>query len=138
MHRVIEKHTETVDVGEFRAPLAAKDFRGEIKRRPREIDIRRRVDGLKPEILAGAEIHQHCPAAGLTHDVARLDVAMNQPGCVNGRERLAEVGGNQRGLVRAERSLLAQLRGERTSLDELHPDTDVSLDDVSAVDTDDV
>ena len=50
---------------------------------------------------SGAEIHQDYAAALLAHDVVGLDVAMKQPGFVDGRQRAADVDADHRRLVRS-------------------------------------
>ena len=90
------------------------------------------------EILAGAEVHQDDAAAGLAHDVLRLDVAVQQPGAVDGRERGADVEADERGLAGAERSACLTSLVERLAAHELGPEADPAIVLLGAVDLDDV
>ena len=133
---VVEQDAEAVDVGPRGPRRAVEHLRREIQRRAG--DIVAGADGPNAKILTGPEIHQHGSTAGRAHHVARLHVAVYEPGCVHRSERLAQIAANQRGFARAERSLFAQHRGQCSPVDELHPDADASVDDVRPVHRNDV
>ena len=85
-----------------------------------------------------AEVHQNDASADLTHDVVRLDVAVEQSRSMKRRERPAQIDADtatSRALiVPRSRTIVAQ----RLPLDELHPDADLLLDELGSVDGDDI
>src|SRR5207249_6081447 len=87
---------------------------------------------------SGAEIHQDDPAPLLAHHVLRLDVAVHETGAVDRRERAAQLDADDRGFLRAERTLRAELLLERFAAQQLHPQPDAPVMLRDAVDGDDV
>ena len=69
---------------------------------------------------AGAEVHEDDAAAVLAHDVLRLDVAVHEPGRVDGGEGLAQVLADQRRLAGAARRLRREKLRQGPPADELH------------------
>jgi hypothetical protein len=84
--------------------------------------------------LRAAEIHQHRAPAGLAHHVVRLDVAVQQPGGVEGGERAAEIDADAGHLASAQRPGVADHRAQGPPFDAVHPDADAALVLVGAVD----
>src|SRR6185436_20236650 len=72
---VVEQHAQAVDVALNGRGSAGEDLRRKIERRPRDAwwTVYRQITA-----LPGAEIHQDDASAFLTHDVLRLDVAMQK------------------------------------------------------------
>ena len=73
-----------------------------------------------------------------SHDVLGFDVAMDQPGGVNRRERPAQIDADQRRLASAQRPVLLQPLFERRATYQLHPQADAPIVHVHAVDRDHV
>ena len=114
--------------GEASAP---EHFRGQIERRAGD---RGGLHGFVVlEQQAGAEIHQHEPSALFADDVLRLDVAMDEAGGVDRRQRPAQVLAEQRRLAPAEGALPLEQLFEGVAADELHPQPDAAVVGVDAV-----
>ena len=88
--------------------------------------------------LRPAEVHQDDSAAELAHDVVRLDVAVQQAGGVKRGQRAAEIDPDAGRLARTHRSGNADHRGQRLALDVFHPDSDLLVVLIGAMDDDDV
>ena len=88
--------------------------------------------------FAGAEIHEHDPAAGFAHHVVRLDVAVQQPGLVHRGHGTAQIDADERSLLCAEHAAGGERLLERQTLDELHPETDGLVVLIDAVDRHDI
>ena len=67
-----------------------------------------------------AEVHDHDAPGAREHHVLGLDVAVHEPGGVDGLEPGQELRGDLAGLLESERASLAQQVGERHPVDELH------------------
>ncbi len=129
----VEEHdADTVDVALDRRLLAAEDLRRQIERRTNE------AAGAGREVLSGAEVHQDDATAGFAHDVLRLDVAVQQAGIVDGRERGADVEADERSLAGAERSARGDNLVERFPAHELGPQAHTAIVLFGAVDLDNV
>ncbi len=120
--QIEEQHADAVDIGSNRCRLSRDHFGRHVHRRSGHRS--RRAERGGHTILAGAEIHQDDPSADLAHDVLRLDVAVEQSRLVDGGNRSADVDPDERRLLRAERTLIAEDARERASLDEFHPQSD--------------
>jgi hypothetical protein len=132
---VVEQHAEAVEVGGRRAAIAEQHLRRHVDRRAEH--LRAAVRG-GAELTAGAEVHQHDPAAVLAHHVAGFQVAVDEAKSMHRRERIAERHADERGLVRAERPILGHQHRQRPPLDVLHRQADIAADALRAVDRDDV
>ena len=127
-HRGLRRH---VARGPGDRPGRGPDHRlGLVVGRP----VRRGVRGPEP----GDPEVTDLGTAGVEEDVGRLDVAMDDPGPVRGRQRPGELGTELGGTLRRHGSPLADGAGEGWSVDVLHdqPRQAVVVDDV--VDGDDV
>jgi hypothetical protein len=129
-----QQDAETVDVGGHDGVVPVKQFRRHEQRRAGE----HRRPGVVRHRLGTAEVHQDDPAAGLAHDVVRLDVAVQQTCRMQGGQRAAQVAADSGHLVRAHGAAVADDRGQRLPFDELHPDPDVLVVLIRAIDGDDV
>ena len=89
-------------------------------------------------VLACPEVHEDDAAACLPHDVLRLDVAVQQPGAMDRRERSADIQADECCLARTERSTIGDELLERLAPDELRPETDAAVMLFGTVDLDDV
>src|ERR1700680_623566 len=63
---------------------------------------------------------------------------MNEAGAMHGRQGVGQLDTNLDYAVRIERSSLPQFVFERIAVDEFHPDADVAVDPLGAVNRDDV
>ena len=133
---VEQEDAEAVDVALRRGVGAGEHFRREVERRAGD---RRGLHGFVVlEQQAGAEVHQHEPAALFADDVLRLDVAMDEAGGVDRGQRPAQILAEQRRFAPAERALSLQQLFEGVAADELHPQADAAVVGVDAVHGDDV
>jgi len=81
--------------------LAAPLLRRHIGRRAhRDADLRQLLARL--EAGGEAEVHEHGLAVVAEHDVARLDVAVDDPFLVRVRQRLGQLADDRRGVARRE------------------------------------
>ena len=85
-----------------------------------------------------SEIHEEDAPALLAHDVARLDVAMEEPCAVHGGDGAADVDADQRRFARADNALPADELHQRLAVDEVAPETEPAVMAVHAVDRHDV
>ena len=132
---VIQENPDAVDVARDGCRLTAEHFRREVQRCACKPPSRSRSLRLS---RACAEIHQHDPAAGLTHDVLALDVAMEESCLVHRGHGAAHVDADERRFVRAERPAFLKQLLERDAVDELHPQTERAIELVHAVHRHDV
>ncbi len=116
--QVVEQNAYAVDIAGHGRRLAAQHLGRQVKRcaggPPQGIGL------IRPH-FAGPEVHEHDSAAGLAHDVLRLDIAMDEPRLVYRRHRTAQVRADEGRLVRAEHAALMQRLLEREAVDEFHP-----------------
>ena len=131
--KVVEQHTEAVDVAPDRRFLASQQLGCEVERRAGETS-----GGVVAQLASRAEVHQHDAAIVRQHHVMALDVAMQQTGAVHGANRAAEINADLNGLRYSEAPALLEQLFERASLDELHPQADLVANLLGAVDGDDV
>ena len=128
----VEEHdADAVEIALDRGLLTAEDLGRQIERCPDET-------AGAGEILARPEVHEDDAPAGLAHDVLRLDVAVQQPGAVDRRERGADIQSDECRLARTERSAIGDELLERLASDELGPETDATVVLLGAVDLHDV
>ena len=90
------------------------------------------------QLQAGAEVHQHHPAAVLAHDVLGFDVAVHQSGRMDGCQRLTELLTDHGGLAGAARAFGEKQLLQRSPADELHAEPDPPVAFLRVVDDDDV
>ena len=126
-HEVEEHDADAVDVALDRRLLAAEDLGRQVERCTNEA-------AGTGEVFAGTKVHQDDATAGFAHDVLRLDVAVQQPGVVDGGERGADVEADERGLARAERSARLDDLVERLAAYELGPEADPAIVFLGTVD----
>ena len=111
-----------------------EQLRRHVERRARQRGARlARIERARP-----AEVHQHDAPADLAHHVLRLDVAVERPAACSAdsaRHRSMPMPATSRALIGPR---CATACGQRFSLDELHPDADLPVDLLRAVDGDDV
>ena len=128
---VEEQDADAIEIALDRGFLASEDLGRQIQRRPDEA-------AGAGEILASPEVHEDDAPACLAHDVLRLDVAVQQPGAVDRRERSADIQADECRLARTERSTIGDELLERLASDELRPETDATVMFLGAVDLHDV
>ena len=119
-HHVVEQHAKAVHVALYGLTFALEYFRSEIDRCP--FDWRTVSNGAHQRRCA--EVHQDDPAAGLAHDVLRLDVAVQEARLVDGPERLAQIEAQDRGFLGAVGALCLDDLFQRAAIDEFHPEAD--------------
>ncbi len=90
------------------------------------------------ELEPGAEVGQHRAPVCIAHHVVRLDITVYQTGPMHGCQRISQIDPDANRSIDVEGSTLTQLLFERRSMDELHPDADLSVDTLGAVDGDDI
>ena len=134
-HQVIQQDADTVDVAGDRCGMAGKQLGSQIQRRPDHSRVTQCIFGSS---LAGAEVHQHDAAAGLAHDVLRLDIAMKDASFVDRRHGAADIDADERSLVTAEQSSCSKQSSQRQTLDPLHPQAEGSLVFIDSVHRDHV
>ena len=116
-----QQHAEAVDIARWRMPGCPRTARAPCRAAcPTDLGVLPGVE--RPR---AAEVHQDDAPADLAHDVVRLDVAVQQAGGVERRQRAAQIDADAGHFARAHRPALADHRGERLALDELHPDADL-------------
>ena len=128
---VEEHHADAVEIALDRGFLPAENLRRQIERRSDEAVA-------AGELLAGAEVHEDDAAAGLAHDVLRLDVAVQEACSVDGGERGTDVQADEGGLARTERPAGLYELLERFAANELGPEPDAAVVLLGAVDLHDV
>ena len=128
-----QNDADAVHVAPSRGGPARQHFGCEI-----EWCARGRLPGRVVGLVAGAEVHEHQPAAVVEHDVLGLDVAMHQARGMDRRNRGTQVHAEPRDFGRRERAAAVERLLERAALDELHPQTDAPVDGLCAVDGDDI
>ena len=79
--QVVEQHADAVDVARRRSARAVEQLRRQIERRAGEAGC------AGAQFAAGTEIHQHHPSIVCQHDVVRFDIAVQEAGRVDGRQR---------------------------------------------------
>ena len=134
--QAIQQHADAVDVALDAGLAAAEQFGRHVQRRADLVVDERALVGHR--VAAGAEVHQHEAAVAVAHDVLRLDVAMQQPGGVHGRQRRAHVDADERDLARVEAADPQQHGFERLALDQFHPQADEAAAALGAEDRRDV
>ena len=127
-----QQDAETVHVRLARGRPALEDFWCEIEDRAREIG--RRPADVWVCIPDRTEIHQQDAASVLAHDVAGLDVAMEEAGLMHGGQRMTQLECDRAGFGRAESTALPHHDVERPAANEFHPDADAAVDPLGAVD----
>ena len=93
------------------------------QRRGRRRQHRRRARGRRRATLRETEIEElgdRRPAAAQQHDVARLEVAMDDARPVRGGERVGNLDGHLQGVLEGHRPFLLQPLLERLALEILH------------------
>ncbi len=131
--QVVEQHAETVDIGLDAGCAAVQNLGRQIHGRPRHARARTAYS-----ILASAKVHQdHAPIVG-PHHVLRLDVAVEHASAVHSGHGSAQLQADRDGFACGAGPAAGQRLFERTSPHELHPQADAPIDDVSAVNGDDV
>ena len=134
---LVEDAAKRVDVGPPVDVPTLDLFGRDVVDRPDE-----HAGGGHPVCLAGPfgkpEVGQVDVVAGVDQHVARLDVAMDEPTCVSGVQRISHLGDQPRSPFRGQWSALLQQRAEVDPRDEPHGDVEqiVVLSDL--VDRDDV
>ena len=128
----VEEHdADAIEIALDRRLLTAEDLGRQIERCPDET-------AGTGERLAGPEVHEDDAAPGLAHDVLSLDVAVQQPGAVNRRERGADVQSDECRLAGTELAAIGDELLERLASNELGPETDATVVLLGAVDLHDV
>ncbi len=135
-HQVIEQDAERVEIRLRRWLMPIEQFRRHVERRADVPALQSVADLL--ELDPGAEIHQDDPPAFVAHHVVRLDVAVHQAGAVHRRERARQVEADQRRFAGAEGALLAHHLLQRAPANQLHPQADLALPSIRAVNRDHV
>ena len=133
---LVQDDAQAVDVGGGRGLLATRLLRAEVmdraEGRPRQ---RHLCLGDRP---GDAEVGDLDPAVGPDQDVARLDVAVDEPAGMSGGEGLRDAGPDPGDLPRVERTAPAQDRREVLPVDQLHDDVRAARVLAEVVDGDDV
>ena len=129
--QVEQQDADGVDVGRDRRRLSAHELGCHVGGRAAGM-------GKGPAFVGEPEVHQQDPAALLAHDVAGLDVAVDESRGMHRSHRPADVDPDERGFPRAQGTLTAQELQERLALDEVAPEPDPPIVLVHAVDRHDV
>ena len=135
---LVEHEPERVEIGATVEFLASYLLGRQVLRRPHHDVVAGQVGLGRLQSLGDAEVGEQHPPVGRHHDVARLDVAMDEARFVSVVERCCDAGADVAGQFGAQSFLRVEYLAQALALDELHHDglTTVLLEHV--VDGDDV
>ena len=131
----VEEDAERIDIAAHRRRAAAGEHLRRHVHRGSGLVAGGLARGRRP---SGAEIHQHHPPATLAENIARLDVAVQQSGGVDGRQGAGHVNADEQRLLGAEHAVARQDLVERLSFEQFHPDAAGAIVLVGAEDADDM
>src|SRR5262249_21552645 len=131
--QVINEHANAIYVAARGCRFAFEDLRRHVNRRTGNF---KQVSWSR--LAAGAEVHQHDPAAWLAHPVSRFDVSVDEAGNVDGGKGTADTLPNQHRFARIKRASSTELRLERLPLNKPHAQPHTIAVRLDAEDADDI
>ncbi|OQA41686.1 MAG: hypothetical protein BWY52_02497 [Chloroflexi bacterium ADurb.Bin325] len=126
--QVVKRGPEAVDVAAVGVGRAPEQFRGDVVRGPHEF-----AAAVEPLHAGQAEVDQLGVAVPIQHDVARLDVAVNESLAVEGRQPVCHVQRHPQGGTLVDETLALQLLREILAGHQLHDQIGVAVREVERV-----